>query len=77
MDKTFSDFHDATALAGDLVAKLEAIRTNVVRERSLSMRDLEDLLMADVTAQSVLRMLLRLTRSTANAEAAALPLAAE
>lgn len=72
----FSAFHEATAIASDLVVKLENLRASAVSERSLSMTDLEALLMAEATAKRVLRPLLRLTQVAANAEAA-LPIAAE
>jgi hypothetical protein len=73
----FATYHAATSLASDLHAKLDAIRADAAKRGGYSTTDMEDILMAEVGVERVLRRLLRLTQMAANAEAPALNIAAE
>jgi hypothetical protein len=73
----FATFHAATALASDLHAQLEAIRADAANRGGHTSADMEDILMAEMGVERVLRRLLRLTQHAANAEAPVLATAAE
>jgi hypothetical protein len=62
--------HAATAVAADLHEKLQAMRIEAVKSRSLELADLEDLLVAEGAAGRLVSRLLKLKQAVTNAEIA-------